>query len=97
MKSNDTVGVTFVNAVVGRGILNGVLNIQLGCLNFDADEKGKVSNDLSVACRLRMDVECAKDLRDSLDALLKLVDEAKAKGIPTVGNGADHVAEGKPS
>ena len=97
MKSNDTVGVTFVNAVVGRGILNGVLNIQLGSLNFDADEKGKVSNDLSVACRLRMDVECAKDLRDSLDALLKLVEEAKAKGMPTVGNGADHAAEGKPN
>ena len=97
MKSNDTVGVTFVNAVVGRGILSGVINVQLGVLAFDADKDGKVSNDLSVACRLRMDVKCAEDLRDSLDALLKLVDEAKAKGMSTVGNGADHTVEGKPN
>ena len=97
MKSSDQVGITFVNAVVGRGILHGIINIQLGSLNFDADEKGKVSNDLSVACRLRMDVKCAEDLRDSLDALLKLVDEAKAKGAPIVGNGADHTVEGKPN
>ena len=39
MKPNDSVGVTFVNAVVGRGILHGVINVQLGALNFDADEK----------------------------------------------------------
>lgn len=97
MKSNDNVGVTFVNAVVGRGILNGVINVQLGSLLFDADEKGKISNDLTTTCRLRMDAACAESLRDHLNAVLALIDEAKAKGVPTVGNGVDHAAEGKPN
>lgn len=97
MKSNDGVGVTFVNAVIGRGVLNGVGNVQMGVLTFESDAEGKVSGELAVACRLRMDVKCAEELRDSLDSVLKIVEEAKAKGMPTVGNGADHVAEGKPN
>ena len=97
MKSNDSVGVTFVNAVIGRGVLNGVVNVQMGVLTFESDAEGKVSGELAVACRLRMDVKCAEELRDSLDAVLKIVEEAKAKGMATVGNGADHAAEGKPN
>ena len=97
MKSNDTVGVTFVNAVIGRGVLNGIVNVQLGVLTFESDAEGKVSGDLSVACRLRMDVKCAEELRDSLDSVLKIIEEAKAKGMSASSNGADHTAESKPN
>lgn len=98
MKSSDSVGVTFVNAVVGRGILNGIVNVQFGVLPFEADKDGKVSNELVTACRLRMDVACAEQLRDHLNAVLSLVDEAKAKAVaPVVTNGADHAVEGKPN
>ena len=98
MKSSDNVGVTFVNAVVGRGVLNGVINVQLGVLTFEADDAGKISNELVTACRLRMDSTCAEQLRDHLNAVLALIEEAKAKaaaGIVTNGD-ASH-AEGKPN
>ena len=43
MKSDD-VGVTFVNAVLGRGMLNGIVNLQFGVLNFDAREDGTIDD-----------------------------------------------------
>jgi hypothetical protein len=71
MKSNDNVSVTYVNTVLGRGHLNGVINVQLGVFNFSNDENGDVTLDPSVACRLRMDYNCARQLKESLDSLLK--------------------------
>ena len=100
MKSTDNVGITFVNAVLGRGIINGVINVQLGVLEFGNTEDGKVSDQFSVACRLRMDVTCAESLRDHLTAVLALVEEAKTKattkGIAVNGD-ASHASEGKPN
>jgi hypothetical protein len=78
MKPTDQVGVTFVNAVTGRGILNNVVNVQLGVLNFDRESEGKINTDLVPACRLRMDKMCAKQLRDCLDDLLTMIDKAEA-------------------
>ena len=98
MKSSDQVGITFVNAVVGRGILNGVCNIQLGALQFDADSDGKISNDLTTVCRLRMDAKCAEDLRDHLNAVLALIEEANTKtGVSITTTGIDHSVDGKPN
>ena len=71
MKATDTTGVTFINTVLGRGHLCGIANIQLGVFNFSNDQNGDVTLDPSVACRLRMDYNCARQLRDSLDSLLK--------------------------
>lgn len=94
MKSTDQVGITFVNAVTGRGILNGVVNIQLGALNFDVTENDKVSPELVVACRLRMDRICAKQLRDNLSELLDMIDRAEAEVMAAnIGNGKDHAEE----
>ena len=93
MKSSDNVGVTFVNAVTGRGVLNGVVNIQLGVFEFGSDEKGEVSGDLSVACRLRMDAKCAESLRDQLNEILILIDEAKARSAISVSADASETAE----
>lgn len=96
MKSTDSIGVTFVNLVLGRGILNGIVNVQLGTWLFGAKENGDgVDPEPAVSCRLRMDVACAKSLRDNLDELLKQIEgPAPVAGIaqestePAAANGA---------
>jgi hypothetical protein len=99
MKSTDQVGITFVNAVLGRGILNGVANLTLGVFAFDPTGDGKISENLTVACRLRMDVNCAKMIRDQLDELLTAIEKPGAgttTGIAANGD-ASHASEGKPN
>ena len=77
MKSVDQVGVTFVNAVLGRGVLNGVVNLTLGVLQFTPDDEGKVIDpDIGVAARLRMDLVCARQMHESLGELLTLIDKS---------------------
>lgn len=79
MKPADTVGVTFVNALIGRGILNNVVNLQFGTFLFTPDENSQqVEPDLAVSCRLRMDRSCAQQLYESLGELLASVATADA-------------------
>lgn len=80
MKTIDQTGVTFVNQVLGRGVLNGVVNVQLGTWLFSGKEDGSVDPELAVSCRLRMDVVCAKALRDNLTELLLAV-ETPPEGV----------------
>lgn len=71
--------VKWANQVLGQGHLNGVVNITLGQARFTPSaiydepqaEGEPIDTDMIVAARLRMDLACAKQLRDSLDALLK--------------------------
>ena len=73
MKANDNVGVTFVNAVIGSGILNNVVNLTLGVCLFTPDtESNKVEDDIVVASRLRMDPLCARQLLETLTRLLEV-------------------------
>lgn len=93
MKTIDNTGVTFVNLVLGRGILNGVVNIQLGTWLFTGNADGNVEPDAVVSCRLRMDLACAKVLRDNLNELLAAVEApaptvAVAEEGKAVANGA---------
>lgn len=90
MKTIDNTGVTFVNVVLGRGILNGVVNVQLGTWMFAGKEDGSVDPDVAVSCRLRMDVTCAKALRDQLTELLLAVETPApvADESKTLANGA---------
>lgn len=81
MKSTDQVDITFVNAVLGKGILNGIVNIQLGACNFDIQDDGTVNRDLSVCCRLRMDAYCAVQLRDAITDLLATIENAQRTSI----------------
>lgn len=75
------VPVTFVSQVLGQGHANGVVNLTLGVarwtpdgLPVEKDEEGaKVEIDMVIASRLRMDLSCAKQLRDSLDSILKKI------------------------
>lgn len=96
MKSIDQTGVTFVNLVLGRGILNGVVNVQLGTWLFGSKESGDgVDPEPTVSCRLRMDVACAKALRDNLTELLLAVEtpvatEGAAAESPAVNGTAKH-------
>lgn len=75
VKSMDNVGITFVNAVLGRGVFNGVVNVQFGALPFGVKDDGTIDTEMVVACRLRMDVQCAVQLRDNLNELLKMIEQ----------------------
>lgn len=78
MRAADNIGVTYVNTVLGRGVLNNVVNLTFGVFNFTpADSgEGKVDLDLVVASRLRMDLVCARNLYEALGGLLSGVDAA---------------------
>ena len=90
MKTTDDVGVTFVNTVIGRGILNGIINLSFGVLLFTPDEEGnKVDPDLVVATRLRMDEVCARQLHETLGELLQAIDVAKAEKAAHPNGGAE--------
>jgi hypothetical protein len=78
MRAADDVGVTFVNVIVGRGSFNGVVNLSFGVFNWTPTEQGTIDPDPAVACRLRMDKQCAIQLRDNMIDLLKSMEEAEA-------------------
>lgn len=79
MIGNDNVGVTFVNTVIGRGALNNVVNISFGVFNFTPNENGEVDIDSTVACRLRMDIACATQLRNVLNNLLEAIEKNRSE------------------
>ena len=77
MKSDDSVSVTFVNTVIGRGALNNVINLSFSVFNFTPNEQGGVELDPTVTCRLRMDKVCAIQLRDVMNDLLAAIEKAE--------------------
>lgn len=89
MKSSDNVSVTFVNSVVGRGILNGIVNLSFAVFNFTPSDDGKsVEVDPTIACRLRMDKTCAVQLREVLSKLIADVEEAEQNIAMGISNEA---------
>lgn len=83
MKVMDNVGVVFVNAVTGRGILNNVVNLQFGTYLFSPDANSeKVDPDLVVSCRLRMDRTCAQQLHEALGELLERINAMETTPEP---------------
>lgn len=81
MKSNDSVGVTFVSVLLGQGILNGVVNLQFGTYLFTPVED-HIEPDLAVSCRMRMDLECARQLHAALSTLLDAANIGEAPTEP---------------
>lgn len=84
----DDVGVVFVNAVLGRGIHCGVANINFGTFLFtpagerEVDDGRKITEvDPQLVCslRLRLDEMALRMLHDATAALIKTIDEDKAK------------------
>lgn len=90
MRSLDEVGVTFVNTVIGRGVLNGNVNLSFSVFNFTPSDDGKtVELDPVVAVRLRMDKVCATQLRDVMNELLATIEKAElhaATGVAETGS-----------
>jgi|ERR1035437_3746491 hypothetical protein len=99
MKSVDNVGVTFINTVLGRGVINGVINLTLGVLLFTPDDEGKVIDpDIRVAARLRMDQVCARQLHETLGDLLALIDKSDVdEKLRLNGSSAQPVSTEKPN
>lgn len=61
--------VIFVSQTVGTGFLNGVCNVTFATARFTPVE-GKITPDLVISARLRMDLFCVQQLRDQLDSIL---------------------------
>lgn len=97
MRSIDSIGAVFVNMVVGRGILNGVVNIQLGTYQFTPDDSGGVDPDPAVSVRLRMDRACAKQLHDTLGQLLDAVTKIETEVVSGAAPPVDDPVQGKPN
>jgi hypothetical protein len=87
MASNNEI--TFCNFVLGRGVLNGVVNVTLGAFLFDPNSSGEeIDPTPVVVSRLRMDVACARRLRDALASILEAVDNPdKAPHAAANGDG----------
>ena len=92
MKSSDNVGVTFVNVLVGQGVLNGVVNLQFGAYHFTPNGEA-IDPDLVVACRMRMDIECAKQLYNSLAVLISASEKEAGEAPPPPAEGEPKVAK----
>jgi hypothetical protein len=67
----------FVNAVTGRGILNGVINLCFSTCFFTPQEDNSVELDPNITCRLRMDRNCAVQLRDTMNELINLIEKSE--------------------
>lgn len=79
MKSQDSTSICFVNYVIGRGILHGVINLSFGAFNFSpSDNDAMIDADPVVVCRLRMDKACFSQLRDAINTLHEQI-EAEEK------------------
>lgn len=76
-KSMDSVNVQFVNTVIGRGSLNGVVNLSFATFCFTPNDEGQVDIDPVISCRLRMDKMCATQLRDVMNELLASIERAE--------------------
>lgn len=90
MKSNDNVGITFANILLGAGILNGVVNMQLGAFQFSENAEGKIDPDPAVCCRLRMDIPCAEQV---VEVLSRIIEDAKKHPVASESTATDQSHE----
>ncbi len=63
----------FVNQVVGRGCLNGVVNLTMATYQFTPRGEA-VDTDMVVSARLRLDMAAARQLHAELGALFECLD-----------------------
>jgi hypothetical protein len=62
---------TFVNSIVGSGHFGGVANLTFAVAQFTPETGGTIAIDQVINCRLRMDMNCVKQLRDACDYILQ--------------------------
>ena len=63
--------ITFVNEVVGRGHLNGVINLTFATARF-TPTAGEIAPDLVITARLRMDMACLRQTYMVLGELISM-------------------------
>ena len=63
----------FVNQLAGSGQFNGVANFTFATAQFTPKDDGTVDPDLTISCRLRMDLACVQQLRDACDTILQQI------------------------
>ena len=98
MRTTDNVGTIFVNSVLGRGLLNGVINLSFATFNWTpTDDGSKVEPDPVVSCRLRMDKICATQLRDVMIELISHLEEVETKAAMGISSGNEEEILVKPS
>jgi hypothetical protein len=73
LKTQDDVGVTFINQVVSRGVWNDVANLTLAVYNF-SPEGDKIAADPVIVGRLRMDKQCAIQLAQAMAEIIMIYD-----------------------
>lgn len=74
--------VIFVNTLIGRGLLNNVVNLTFGTFLFSPVENGSVDVDQVISVRLRMDLDCARSLHKELGDFLGLVERESGSPAP---------------
>lgn len=62
---------TFVNSVVASGHFNGVANLTFAVAQFTPQGDGSIDTDLVINLRLRMDMLCVQQLRDTCESILQ--------------------------
>lgn len=67
----NNVEIDYVNAVGGSGFLNGVVNLTLVTARWTPTGSEDVPMDLVIGSRLRFDLKCAQEIRDTLNAILE--------------------------
>jgi len=67
----NNVPVVFVNEVIGRGCLNGVVNLTMAVARFSPRD-GEIAPDLVIAARLRMDMVCVRHMYILLGELISM-------------------------
>lgn len=65
------VPVVFVNQLVTAGHSNGVANFTFVTARFTPGDGATVDDDYVISSRLRMDLACVQQLRDSCDVILQ--------------------------
>ena len=76
MKPTDEI--TFANMLVASGIYNNNVNLTLATFRFTPTADGKVDPDPVVTANLRIDLGCARQIRDRLTDLLTSVERTQA-------------------
>jgi hypothetical protein len=95
MKTTDNVGVTFVNTVINQGVLNGVINVNLGVFQFSPSEDGeKIEADPAVACRLRMDKVCAMQLHNAIGGILAKIESDQSAAMAAAADAQNEMPRG---
>lgn len=77
----NKIRVEFVNAVGGSGFLNGIVNLTLVTARWTPTGSEDIPMDLVIGSRLRFDLKCAQEIRDTLNAIIEANTKPASKSV----------------